>query len=779
VTIIELRVEDITNLSEIYIDNLVIIGDAPVAFEITSVSPDRGGNTGTVTATVRGSGFQPGALVRLREGSQVVVTGQNTFVTLQTRIRTTFDLQGQTARALTLEVVNPSGESVTLPQGFTIEEGRSAQLWVNIVGRGAIRAGRQQTFYIVYGNSGNTDALVVPLWIAGIPTNATLDLGSQIEPPPLPAGSDPIDWDQVPVFLKSNNEIVIPLLIALIPPNATGSFAVTLTVPPGAGQFQLRARINPPYFGSSIREDVLACDRALMNLMMSILNVFPGADCFTSFAAFLQQMYTLYVERGRNRTSDDLFLSLNQLYTGLVSFMAKCTKSFVPLDKIVDAVGIILGGADVVDKCLPVFSDSKEARLLVSPIASFDPNDKIGTRGAGELRFKVGEEPLPYIIYFENLETATAAAQEVVITDQLDTAQMDLTTLSLGPIAFGTKRVIPLPGASTFVTDVDLRPAKNLIVRIMANLNLNTGLMTWRFSSLDPVTGNPPEDPLLGFLPPNKVPPEGEGNVVFTVTPKKGLSTGTEIRNQARILFDTNAPIDTPQWFNTIDNSKPVSRVTPLAAQKTTHSFEVRWSGTDIGSGLQDFTVFVSENGGPFTTWLIDTSATSAIFYGKASTTYAFYSLARDAVGNHESAKTIAEATTTTPPPFQLLLDESGPASNQAAALDSILFLRDPFPIVNGADLLNLGVDRNTRVIIFLTNLQLAQGETSSSVVVNLIDSNNQSYDIAAEDVRPVPNVAFTQVIFRLPNNLPVGTSTIIIKAHGQLSNAGTIRIRI
>jgi hypothetical protein len=130
-------------------------------------------------------------------------------------------------------------------------------------------------------------------------------------------------------------------------------------------------------------------------------------------------------------------------------------------------------------------------------------------------------------------------------------------------------------------------------------------------------------------------------------------------------------------------------------------------------------------------------------------------------------------------PSLQLLLEEFGPSSSQVAALDSILFSRDPFPVVNGANLLNLGLDRNTRVIIFATNLQLTQGEPSSSVVVNLVDSNNQNYDIAAEDVRPVPNSNFTQVIFRLPNNLPVGTCTIKVKAHGQVSNAGTIRIRI
>jgi len=133
---------------------------------------------------------------------------------------------------------------------------------------------------------------------------------------------------------------------------------------------------------------------------------------------------------------------------------------------------------------------------------------------------------------------------------------------------------------------------------------------------------------------------------------------------------------------------------------------------------------------------------------------------------------------TPSPAPMLLMLDASGPSSDQVAGMDSILFLRDPLPVVNAADLFRQGSDRNTRVIVFVSNLQLAQSETAAAVVVNLIDSNNQTYDIPAEDVRPVPDFNFTQVIFRLPNNLPAGTCTLKINAHGQISNAGTIRIR-
>jgi len=127
---------------------------------------------------------------------------------------------------------------------------------------------------------------------------------------------------------------------------------------------------------------------------------------------------------------------------------------------------------------------------------------------------------------------------------------------------------------------------------------------------------------------------------------------------------------------------------------------------------------------------------------------------------------------------MQIMLEESGPAANQAAAFDAVLFVRDPFPVVNSSDVFNLVGDPNTRVLIFVTNLQLSQCENAAAVTVNLIDSLNQTYNIPAQDVRSVPNQAFTQVLFRLPNNLAVGTCQIKVIAHGLTSNTATLRIK-
>jgi hypothetical protein len=125
---------------------------------------------------------------------------------------------------------------------------------------------------------------------------------------------------------------------------------------------------------------------------------------------------------------------------------------------------------------------------------------------------------------------------------------------------------------------------------------------------------------------------------------------------------------------------------------------------------------------------------------------------------------------------MQLLLEET-PAPNHVAGLDSITFLRDPFPVINQTNL-SLGPDRNTRVLVFVKNLQLAPNETAAAVMVNLVDSNNQNFDITAENVWSYSDVQFSHISFRLPGTLAPGACRIQIKVHEQISNIGFIQIK-
>jgi hypothetical protein len=127
---------------------------------------------------------------------------------------------------------------------------------------------------------------------------------------------------------------------------------------------------------------------------------------------------------------------------------------------------------------------------------------------------------------------------------------------------------------------------------------------------------------------------------------------------------------------------------------------------------------------------------------------------------------------------LQLVLEESGPTVTQAAALDALLLRRDPFSIVGVPDWWPNATDKNTRVILFAKNLELNPGESPLAVIVRIIGLNNQFFDVPAESVEPIHNFEFTQVVIRLPNNVPAGTRFVTIRAHGRASNAGTIRVQ-
>src|SRR5262249_13127348 len=153
----------------------------------------------------------------------------------------------------------------------------------------------------------------------------------------------------------------------------------------------------------------------------------------------------------------------------------------------------------------------------------------------------------------------------VVVTHVLD-ADLDLDTFQLDEFGFGDLTV-PVPaGRQSYRTRLDLRSTRGVFVDVTAGLDRLTRTVTWRFQAIDPETLALPISPFVGFPPPDKDAPEGEGFVSFSVRPKSDLPTGTRIDALATIVFDTNAPIDTNVWVNTLDDGPPTSTVAPLPA---------------------------------------------------------------------------------------------------------------------------------------------------------------------------------------------------------------------
>jgi uncharacterized repeat protein (TIGR01451 family) len=184
-----------------------------------------------------------------------------------------------------------------------------------------------------------------------------------------------------------------------------------------------------------------------------------------------------------------------------------------------------------------------------------DPNEKAATPGAGPRHLVRAGTRLFYAVSFENVSTASAPAQEVFVTDSLDSS-LDLSTLELVDAGWGATTVAAPEGARAFhartaITDHrpgDLRPWwVDLDVR-----ESSPGRLAFTFRTLDPATGGLPADALAGFLPPEDGSGRGKGSVLFSVRTKTNLSPGTRISNAATIVFDTEAPITTNEVFHTI-----------------------------------------------------------------------------------------------------------------------------------------------------------------------------------------------------------------------------------
>ena len=233
--------------------------------------------------------------------------------------------------------------------------------------------------------------------------------------------------------------------------------------------------------------------------------------------------------------------------------------------------------------------------ISLENITPQDPNEKIGPAGLGEHHLVSAGDELHYTIYFENVPTATAPAQEVFVVDALD-SDLDWGTFQITEIAFGDQ-VIAVPAETdqfyTRDTILDYRDEiENWWVDVTAQLNYQTGQMNWTLRTLDPETGELPQDPLAGFLPPNDETGRGEGHVAFSVKPRADVTVGTLITNTASIVFDTNDPIETNEVWNTIgvladlaliktDSSDPVT-----AGSNLTYTIVIANDGPDTASNV-------------------------------------------------------------------------------------------------------------------------------------------------------------------------------------------------
>jgi hypothetical protein len=233
-------------------------------------------------------------------------------------------------------------------------------------------------------------------------------------------------------------------------------------------------------------------------------------------------------------------------------------------------------------------------------VQSVDPNDKLGPRGYGAEHWITGEDPLTYSIRFENLRTASAAAQQVQLTDTLP-AELDPSTVQLlGAEVGGTP--IPMTTSSTAnarsaTGSALLDSSSDRDVLLDVGVDVPSGLMEATFRG-SPRLDDPLTPTAFGdFLPPNDDDRRGEGSLTLAARAKQGLPTGTEIANVATIIFDPHGggpAIETPVASNRLDRSAPT--VDPPHGSVYVGE-PLRFDAADDGSGLAGTVVTPTRDG--------------------------------------------------------------------------------------------------------------------------------------------------------------------------------------
>ncbi|NJS12868.1 MAG: hypothetical protein HC789_22085, partial [Microcoleus sp. CSU_2_2] len=202
------------------------------------------------------------------------------------------------------------------------------------------------------------------------------------------------------------------------------------------------------------------------------------------------------------------------------------------------------------------------------------PNTLINPEGVGNEHLLTANAIISNTIRFtnENAQGSTPIAK-VTITQQLD-SDLNLDTFTLNDFGFGDITInVPL-GLQKYSERLDLRTTRGVFVDVNAELDTDTGIVTWTFTAIDPTTGNPANSATQGFLPPDDANGAGQGFVGYSIQPKANPSNGTRIDAQATITFNNQTPIQTTPVFNTLESDTSTNTENPVPPNSNPESIE-------------------------------------------------------------------------------------------------------------------------------------------------------------------------------------------------------------
>jgi hypothetical protein len=689
-----------TDLTSNHHDAILMNGVRKAASTISYVGntivPNHSANTGICRVIIYDELFSDNSIVKLTRAGFTDIISDSTLVNNSKNELTVFlNLAGKDLGVYNIEITEPNGHTKFYPNSFTVEQLDTLNgVDVQIVGTNVNRQGRVSKFLIVYQNTGNSD-IDAPIFELHSYSSEYLafsykDLMYKWQVLPVLLGNQIkddtnnfIDYDKVlspgkiytiPVFVDNNSGIDFTsskTSTAQSPCSDISFFVLASRFPNRPDIKGSENKIVIPYAPNNGHNFIDGCSTP--EFAVPTINYFIHSNedwnrVFLNACAGHDYCYqTCYRDNFEVKYKAQRICDL-QLYNDSCRI---CDNYSGDKQKCYSAASYYLWGLRLVGikafytnqtYCTGEVSDQPPPKgtgpTYVAPdcnncpdgslcfkqkqVRSYDPNEK-----RGPTKFQNLSSDFKYVVNFENKESATASAQQVIIIDSLDLSSFDLKSFSFGGVGFGNYDYSNSLNQQHFTTLIDLRPSEDVIVKVEGNLNKTTGVVTWVFTSLDPLTMEPTLDPIAGFLPPNNNTGRGQGYVYYSINPLSNLQTGQSIKNLASIIFDNNKPIITNIYENIIDKIKPSSHVNPLNSNQNNTDIALNWTGSDVGSEIKYYDVYYSVDSSEFILWKHNTTDTSGIFIGENNHHYTFYSIATDSAGNVEDAKSNAEASTT------------------------------------------------------------------------------------------------------------------------------------
>jgi len=352
----------------------------------------------------------------------------------------TFALNGATLGNYSIVIKNPDGTTLSKDSAFDVQNGSGPAVWTNISGRSTIRTGVPDTFVLTYGNTGDTDAYFVPIWIE-VPGTVTLSYARH--DPPQPTNGVTIDYGSIPQTYQINGKTVAQLIVPRIPAGASYSLPLQITAGDDLDSFDVTAYTSvAPY--STFAQDISAKLRAnsisrtrselglqpqattasacINDIISTLLSAIPGLGAVGCVGGIVNGLSSVIAQSFDNAADGNFgaptdWNAFVQDFAG--SAGAPCLQAVVGSIPGLNIAAALYNAYQAYQDCSKYLKPFlPKPSKPVKPKKSKDPNEKSGTEGTGAPGYYVKlSTPLSYNVAFENAPTAQLPAANVVVTD--------------------------------------------------------------------------------------------------------------------------------------------------------------------------------------------------------------------------------------------------------------------------------------------------------------------------------------------------------------------------